>query len=157
MNFFKPINKDGTKQTSKFGYRMHPILKKRKKHNGYDLANSGEVELHAICNGNVSYNDTDNKGWGYYARLYYVIEGIQFIAYYAHMDRNKKNIFNDRKIKKGDIIGYMGNTGESKGQHLHLEIRFYDSDVKKWKAYDYRNPDHPYVINYFVDNWYKER
>lgn len=154
MLWSKPVLDEKCYMSSPYGMRIHPIEKKRKLHKGYDLSCGGKVEIHSIHSGHISYNDTGEEGWGYYARLYYVKNGIEFICYYGHLDRKYSAMFNDRNVEAGGLIGFMGNSGFSKGQHTHMEIRYYNKDKKKWISFDYRNPKNEYYIDYLVKNWY---
>jgi len=108
------------KITSKFGWRIHPILKKREFHPGIDLRRRGKVPVYATANGIVAGAGKNPYGYGYVVKL---INGYGFTTLYAHLRPNIK-VKTGQFVKKGQIIGYMGNTGLSTGQHLHYEVRY---------------------------------
>jgi murein DD-endopeptidase MepM/ murein hydrolase activator NlpD len=114
----KPV--DNVIISSKFGWRIHPILKKREFHPGLDIKGKGKIPIYATANGIVVGAGLNPYGYGYVVKVANV---FGFETLYAHLRKNikvKKGDF----IKKGQIIGYMGNTGLSTGQHLHYEIRY---------------------------------
>ncbi len=114
----KPINKVAI--SSKFGWRMHPILKRKEFHPGLDIKGRGKVPIYATANGIVVGAGLNPYGYGYVVKI---VNAFGFVTFYAHMRKNiqvKKGDF----VKKGQIVGYMGNTGLSTGQHLHYEIRY---------------------------------
>lgn len=112
------------KITSNYGYRIHPISKTKKFHNGLDIiSDSGSRDLLAIEDGYVQSVTTGqdkattgfgNKIWIRYPRL-----GISLM--YAHCKSIKKK--KGDKVKKGDIVAIMGTTGASTGVHLHLGMQ----------------------------------
>lgn len=106
--------------TSGYGYRYHPILKKRKMHKGVDLkADIGEP-IYAPADGVVEYvRNGYSGGYGNMLKLYH---SFGFSSIYAHLKKSvvKRGEF----VKKGQLIGYSGNSGLSSGPHLHYEIRF---------------------------------
>jgi len=107
------------KLTSKFGYRT--IAGKREWHQGIDLAQVGTVPILAAAEGIV------RKIWGEKASSYgnviflqHTINGKRMDTTYAHL--KSVSVKKGAKVKQGQVIGYMGNTGRSTGQHLHFEI-----------------------------------
>lgn len=103
---------------SPFGMRMHPILNKLKLHKGVDfIANTG-VNVHATADGIISKIDTDKKGFGKFIKIDH---GNGYATLYAHL--SEFNVIENQIIKRGAIIGLVGNTGLSTGPHLHYEIR----------------------------------
>jgi len=113
------------KITSKFGWRINPILKKREFHPGIDLRAVGKVPVYATANGIVEAAGLNAYGYGYVVKI---INGYGFKTLYAHLQKNLKVKRGDF-VKKGQLIGYMGNTGLSTGQHLHYEIRYNDKPL----------------------------
>ena len=114
----KPV--DNVIISSKFGWRIHPILKKREFHPGLDIKGKGKIPIYATANGIVVGAGLNPYGYGYVVKIANV---FGFVTFYAHMRKNikvKKGDF----VRKGEIIGYMGNSGLSTGQHLHYEIRY---------------------------------
>ena len=113
----QPIqNKDLTRVASGYGMRMHPILKYRKMHNGMDFTASTGTAIYATGDG-VVIKASRATGFG---NVVYVNHGFGYQTRYAHM--SKFNTKKGRKVKRGDIIGYVGNTGLSSGPHLHYEV-----------------------------------
>jgi murein DD-endopeptidase MepM/ murein hydrolase activator NlpD len=103
--------------SSKFTYkRWHPILHRYRPHLGVDLRGRRGTEIFAINDGRVIY-----AGWmGGYGKVIKIDHGGGYISLYAHQSRIrvKKGSF----VKKGQVIGYVGNTGKSTGPHLHLGV-----------------------------------
>lgn len=102
---------------SGFGMRMHPIQKIRKRHQGIDLQASTGTPVHATGDGVVKFSGRRANGYGIYVDLNH---GYGYVTKYAHL--SKLNVKKGQKIKRGDIIGWSGNTGLSKGPHLHYEV-----------------------------------
>ncbi|MBF7045132.1 peptidoglycan DD-metalloendopeptidase family protein [Campylobacter volucris] len=106
--------------TGNFGWRHHPILNKKEFHPGIDLRAPLKTPIYAPANGVVEYAAYSNNGYGYSVIL---IHNFGFKTVYAHMTRQdvvKAGEF----VKKGQLLGYTGNTGLSTGPHLHYEVRF---------------------------------
>jgi len=109
-------NKDLKRVASGFGMRMHPILKYRKMHNGMDFTAKKGTAIYATANGKVI-----NAKWsGAFGKAVYIDHGYGYKTIYAHL--SKFNTRKGRKVKRGEIIGYVGNTGRSSGAHLHYEV-----------------------------------
>ena len=107
------------------------------KHNGMDLVGDDDKTVYAICDGYIGTStiitDKSNKTWqwGNYVKLVSdnddeTDDGL--LIYYCHL--SKRLVSKGQKVKKGDPIGVMGNTGYSFGAHLHFEIRDRDNKVK---------------------------
>jgi len=113
-----PIEYQGI--TSKFGYRMHPILHKREFHRGVDMKAKLNTPVYAPADAIVEWSGYHKKsGFG---RLIILDHMYGFKSYYGHLKKTvvKSNQF----VKKGALIGYTGSSGLSNGPHLHYEIRF---------------------------------
>ncbi|MCH3689710.1 M23 family metallopeptidase [Campylobacter lari] len=106
--------------TGNFGWRHHPILNKKEFHPGIDLRAVLNTPIYAPANGVVEYAAYSNNGYGYSVIL---IHNFGFKTVYAHMMR-KDVVKAGQFVKKGDLLGYTGNTGLSTGPHLHYEVRF---------------------------------
>jgi len=107
--------------SSNYGYRTHPIFKRRKLHNGIDFAAARGTEIRASNAGYISFAGW-KKGYGNTTIINHGYkQGKQISSVYAHQHRLlvKKGSF----VKKGQLIGYVGSTGYSTGPHLHFEIR----------------------------------
>ena len=103
--------------TSYYGYRIHPISGEKNYHKGVDIGLPTGTEIHAGFDGTVITVGYDAGGYGNYV----VIEnekGVQ--AKYAHCD--SVSVSSGQTVKEGDVIATVGNTGNSTGPHLHLEV-----------------------------------
>jgi murein DD-endopeptidase MepM/ murein hydrolase activator NlpD len=102
--------------TSGFGMRIHPILKTKQPHRGVDITAPKGTPVYATADGVVSRKQT-YSGYG----LCIVIEhGYTYETLYAHL--SKKVAKPGQKVKRGELIGYVGSTGLSVGSHLHYEV-----------------------------------
>jgi murein DD-endopeptidase MepM/ murein hydrolase activator NlpD len=110
-------NEDLTRVASGFGYRIDPFTKIRKKHYGMDFTAKKGTPVYATGNGVVKRADNSSSGYGNHIRIDH---GFGYVSLYAHL--SKYNVRRGQKVKRGDIIGYVGNTGRSIGPHLHYEI-----------------------------------
>jgi len=110
-------NEDLTRVASGFGYRIDPFTKIRKKHYGMDFTAKKGTPVYATGNGVVKRADNSSPGYGNHIRIDH---GFGYVSLYAHL--SKYNVRRGQKVKRGDIIGYVGNTGRSIGPHLHYEI-----------------------------------
>lgn len=114
----QPIaNQELKRLASGFGMRMHPILKVRKMHTGIDYSAPRGTPIYATGDGTVV---TVRSSFGGYGKQVEIDHGYGFVTKYAHMQ--KFNVKQGQKIKRGECIGYVGNTGRSTGPHLHYEI-----------------------------------
>lgn len=118
IDFIHPA--PGSKLTSPFGMRLHPITKKYSGHQGCDFAKSGKVPILASRDGLVQQYISDNTTYGKVLFIQHTVNGKRMDTTYAHLD--SKLVKKGDIVKQGQIIGYMGNTGGSTGQHLHFEI-----------------------------------
>lgn len=108
---------------SMFGWRMHPIEKKKKLHKGWDLLAPIGTPIYASESGVVRTKFYEENGYGNYL----VIEHLNpnqdkntLKAIYAHLLKSQVRIGDT--VKQGDLIGYVGNTGKSTGAHCHFEL-----------------------------------
>jgi len=114
----QPIkNKDLTRMASGYGYRIDPFTKKRRFHYGMDFSAKKGTPIYASGNGVVKRADNRSSGFGNHIRIDH---GFGYVSLYAHL--SKYNVRRGQKVKRGDVIGYVGNTGRSVGPHLHYEI-----------------------------------
>ena len=97
--------------------RNHPVLRKRRKHNGVDLAAPTGTPVYATADGIVGKAQWFSS-YGLYIRIDH---GADLETRYAHM--SKLAVAAGERVRKGDIIGYVGSTGRSTGPHLHYEVR----------------------------------
>lgn len=110
-------NKDLTRIASGFGYRIHPIYKTRIMHQGIDFTAPVGTEIYSTGNGTVGRVEYDGRGYG---NNVIINHGYGYLTLYAHM--SKVAVRQGQKINRGDVIGYVGNTGSSTGPHLHYEV-----------------------------------
>lgn len=102
--------------TSGFGRRYHPILKTLRAHTGIDITAPKGTPIYATANGIVS-SDQGGAGYGITVILNH---GYSYQTLYAHL--SKKVVKNGQRVKRGQLLGYVGNTGLSMGSHLHYEV-----------------------------------
>ncbi len=111
-----PIN--GARLSSGFGMRKHPVLGYSKMHRGVDFAAPRGTPIYAAGDGVIK--SAGRKGsYGKYVRIRH---NSTYQTAYAHMHRIAKGIKKGKRVKQGQIIGYVGTTGRSTGPHLHYEL-----------------------------------
>lgn len=111
------VNENLNLLASGFGMRVHPILKVRKMHSGVDFAAPKGTPIYATGDGVVKEVKTVFGGYGKYIEIDH---GFGFVTRYAHM--NDFKVKKGQKVKRGDIIGTVGNTGSSTAPHIHYEV-----------------------------------
>lgn len=90
-------------------------------HFGVDFAQSGTVHVMAVAAGIVSRSYTSSS-YGECVRIIHQIDGKQWESLYAHMRSGSRKVKDGDRVKQGEVLGIMGNTGYSFGQHLHFEL-----------------------------------
>ena len=110
-------NKNLKRMASGYGYRIHPIYKTRKMHAGMDFSAKTGTEIYATGNGTINKVRRSKKGYGNYVEINH---GYGYKTLYAHM--SKLIVKQGQKVKRGELIGYVGNTGTSVAPHLHYEV-----------------------------------
>jgi len=110
-------NKDLKRTASGFGYRIHPIYKISKFHSGMDFTAPTGTEVYSTGNGVISTVKSARRELGNHI---IVDHGFGYQTVYAHLD--KFNVRVGQKVKRGDVIGYVGSTGLSTAPHLHYEV-----------------------------------
>jgi murein DD-endopeptidase MepM/ murein hydrolase activator NlpD len=114
----QPINnKDLKRLASGFGWRTHPIYKISRFHTGLDFTASVGTEIYAVSDGIIETADSEARGYGNHV---VIDHGFGYKTLYGHMSRYA--VRPGQKVKRGDVIGYVGNTGTSSGPHLHYEV-----------------------------------
>ena len=108
---------EDTRLTSDFGMRTHPVLGGRRNHKGVDLSAPSGTPIYATADGIVS----KAKWFSSYGNYVAIEHGAELQTRYAHMSRIA--VAEGTRVKKGEIIGYVGSTGRSTGPHLHYEVR----------------------------------
>ena len=119
---------------SPMGWRIHPVKKEKKHHNGTDIvpgsASKGKVYIESAFDGKVTYagpsktkkSDGEPSGFGYYVKVTSKINGEWYSHLYAHLEKGSLQVKTGDKIEAGKVLGIMGTTGMSTGVHLHWEI-----------------------------------
>jgi len=133
-----PLPMEGV--TSAYGWRRHPVFKRREFHPGIDLRAKRGKPVWTTADGVVEYAGYHKKSG--YGNLVIVNHGFGFKTYYGHL--KKVTVRTGDTVIKGDIIGISGNTGLSTAPHLHYEIRYLTRTVNPyrfihWKKSDYRS------------------
>lgn len=114
----QPVSNEELRRiASGFGYRIHPIYKVRKLHAGIDFSAPTGSAIYATGDGTVE--NTNGKGSGY-GKFVMIDHGFGYETLYGHM--SEIIVRPGQKVKRGDIIGYVGNTGRSTAPHLHYEV-----------------------------------
>lgn len=115
-------NEDLKRMASGYGWRTDPFTKVRKMHNGMDFSAPTGTPIYATGDGIVRRADNRSSGYGNHIRIDH---GYGYRTLYAHL--YKYNVKRGQKVKRGQLIGFVGSTGRSQGPHLHYEI-FKDGD-----------------------------
>ncbi len=103
--------------SSPFGWRIHPISKERKFHNGLDIAEPGGTPVRSVCTGTVI-----NSYFSSSAGNYIIVQDVTgYTVHYMHL--NDRYVAAGTEIKRGDLIGTVGTTGNSTGNHLHIGVK----------------------------------
>ena len=114
----QPIRKeDLSRMASGYGWRSDPFTKARKKHNGMDFTAPTGTPIYATGNGKVKRADNTASGFGQHIEIDH---GYGYRTIYAHL--SKYNVKRGQNVSRGDLIGFVGNTGRSVGPHLHYEV-----------------------------------
>lgn len=123
----QPINNDDlTRMASGYGWRTDPFTKARKMHRGMDFTAPRGTPIYASGDGKIIRADNKSSGFGKHIRIDH---DYGYLSIYAHL--SKYNVKKGQKVKRGDLIGFVGSTGRSEAPHLHYEI---------WKDKDRINP-----------------
>jgi murein DD-endopeptidase MepM/ murein hydrolase activator NlpD len=114
----QPIsNKQLIALASGYGLRIHPVYKVKKMHTGIDFAASIGTPIYATADGKVAVVDVKFSGYG---KVVEIDHGFGYRTRYAHM--HDFSVRFGQNVKRGDLIGYVGNTGLSTAPHLHYEV-----------------------------------
>jgi len=115
----QPISDKYKRRISAFyGYRIHPIYKTKIFHEGIDFSAPVGTEVYASGDGVISQVSRSNYGYG---NIIKIDHGYGYVTVYAHL--HGFNVRKGQKVKRGQTIGYVGNTGLSTGPHLHYEVQ----------------------------------
>ena len=130
-------NKDLRRMASGYGYRIHPIYKTRRMHAGMDFSAPKGTPIYATGDGKVVKVKKSRIGYGNYV---VIDHGYGYKTLYAHMQ--KYIVKKYQKVKRGEIIGYVGSTGTSVAPHLHYEVHKNDKKIDpKYFFYNDLNPE----------------
>lgn len=110
-------NKDLKRMASGYGYRIDPLYHVRKMHHGMDFSAPTGTEIYATGKGVVENSSYSNGGYG---NRVIINHGYGYKTLYAHM--NTISVKAGNEVTRGQVIGYVGNTGKSFGPHLHYEV-----------------------------------
>lgn len=116
---------DGARISSSYGKRKHPILGYTKMHRGVDFAAPKGTPIYAAGDG-VIVALGRNEASGKYVRIRH---NSQYTTAYGHLSRYAKGMESGRRVKQGEVIGYVGSTGRSTGPHLHYEVSYQGSQI----------------------------
>ncbi|MEL7003910.1 MAG: M23 family metallopeptidase [Bacteroidota bacterium] len=110
-------NKELIRLASGFGYRIHPVYNVRKLHTGIDFSAPIGTPIYATADGKVTKAKVRFSGYG---KLVEIDHGFGYQTRYAHM--HEFIVKEGQQVKRGQVIGYVGNTGLSTAPHLHYEV-----------------------------------
>jgi murein DD-endopeptidase MepM/ murein hydrolase activator NlpD len=121
------------KVKSKMGWRIHPVKKTEKHHNGTDIVPGnikGKVYIESAFTGRVMYagpskskkENGEPDGFGYYVKVSSLINGKWYSHLYAHLEKGSIQVKTGQRVTAGTVLGVMGTSGMSTGVHLHWEI-----------------------------------
>ncbi|CAM4155497.1 M23 family metallopeptidase [Zobellia nedashkovskayae] len=123
----QPVTNESLKRmASGFGWRSDPFTKARKLHRGMDFSAPKGTPVYAPGDGKVTRADNGSSGYGKHIRINH---GYGYKTLYGHL--SEYNVKKGQKVKRGDLIGFVGNTGRSEAPHLHYEV---------WKDEERINP-----------------
>ncbi len=115
----QPINNENLRRmASGYGWRTDPFTKSRRMHKGMDFSAPTGTPIYAPSDGKVIRVDSRSAGYGKHIRIDH---GFGYVTLYAHL--SEYNVRRGQRVKRGDVIGFVGNTGRSVAPHLHYEIR----------------------------------
>lgn len=125
------LNKDLKRMASGYGWRVDPVYHIRRFHEGMDFTAPTGTEIFATGNGVVVYS-----GWRQgYGETVEIDHGFNYLTRYAHCSKRLVRV--GQKVKRGDVIALVGNTGKSTGSHLHYEVRYLGQPVDPRNFYFY--------------------
>ncbi|MDB2606864.1 M23 family metallopeptidase, partial [Zobellia sp.] len=123
----QPVTNASLKRmASGYGWRSDPFTKARKMHRGMDFSAPKGTPIYAPGDGKVTRADNGSSGYGKHIRINH---SYGYRTLYGHL--SEYNVKKGQKVKRGDLIGFVGNTGRSEAPHLHYEV---------WKDGDRINP-----------------
>jgi murein DD-endopeptidase MepM/ murein hydrolase activator NlpD len=126
-----PFDKPVPRISSPYGWRIHPILKTRRFHNGVDFAVEIGRPVKAIEAGKVlfagpstlKFPNGEPAGGGFIVKIRHKVNGEWITSAYMHLKKGTLTARKGDTVLEGEVLGLSGNTGESTGPHLHFEIQ----------------------------------
>jgi murein DD-endopeptidase MepM/ murein hydrolase activator NlpD len=106
-----------------FGNRIHPFTGRYEFHNAVDIATQLGNKIIAPADGVILVAETRD----YYGKMIILDHGFGFVTRYGHL--SGYNVREGQRVKRFDVIGYVGTTGRSNGPHLHYEVRYYEKPI----------------------------
>ena len=114
----QPVKNEELKRiASGYGWRTDPFTKVKKFHYGMDFSAPRGTPIYATGDGRIERADNRSTGYGNHIRIDH---GYGYVSLYAHL--YKYNVRVGQRVKRGDVIGFVGSTGRSEAPHLHYEI-----------------------------------
>jgi murein DD-endopeptidase MepM/ murein hydrolase activator NlpD len=114
----QPVRNENLKRmASGFGYRTDPFTKARKMHEGMDFTAKTGSPIYATGDGQIAQANNRASGYGNHIVIRH---GFGYETLYAHLSKYKCKV--GQRVKRGDVIGYVGSTGRSEGPHCHYEV-----------------------------------
>jgi murein DD-endopeptidase MepM/ murein hydrolase activator NlpD len=136
------LNKDLKRMASGYGWRVDPVYHIRRFHEGMDFTAPIGTEIFATGNGVVVYS-----GWRQgYGETVEIDHGFNYSTRYAHCSKRLARV--GQKVKRGDVIALVGNTGKSTGPHLHYEVHYLGRpiDPRNFYFYDLSPEDYDKMV-----------
>jgi murein DD-endopeptidase MepM/ murein hydrolase activator NlpD len=100
--------------------RFHPILKTYKPHRAVDYAAKRGTPVYSVARGIIQHR----KRMGALGNVVHIKHGSNYVTVYGHLSKFSRGLKPSSKVKKGQVIGFVGSTGRSTGPHLHYELRY---------------------------------
>ena len=110
---------DGARLSSGYGKRRHPILGYTEMHRGLDFAAPRGTPIYSAGDGII----VERRRRGFYGKFIRVRHNSRFETAYAHLSSYKRGVVVGKRVRQGQVIGFVGSTGRSTGPHLHYEVR----------------------------------
>jgi len=136
------LNKDLKRMASGYGWRVDPVYHVRRFHEGMDFTAPVGTDIFATGNGIVTY-----AGWRQgYGETIEIDHGFNYATRYAHCSKLLVRV--GQKVKRGDVIALVGNTGKSTGPHLHYEVHYLGRpiDPRNYYFYDLSPEDYDKMV-----------
>ena len=136
------LNKDLKHMASGYGWRIDPVYQIRRFHEGMDFSAPVGTDIFATGNGTVTYS-----GWRQgYGETIVIDHGFNYETLYAHCSKRLVRV--GQKVKRGDVIALVGNTGKSTGPHVHYEVHYGGRpiDPRNFYFYDLSPEDYDRMV-----------